>query len=375
VQVLCINKIFEAGMAAAQTNERKIQRRPVSIQDIAEAAGVSHSTVSRALHDSELISREVRQRIQQLAQEMGYTPNAVAQSLKGRRTNTVGLVITSISDPFLGRVVRGIEDVAQAARVSVFLSISYNDPDREMEIIETFQRRRVDGVISSTSQLYGPYIERLVQLNIPTVLINQQAESVVEHMHFVDSDDYAGAWQAVEHLLTLGHTRIGYLGVGNRIASNQRRLKGYRDALAAAGIRLKEEWIKSPPSPYHSHSDDVYIGQTMLPALLAAGVTAVFCYNDMIAVGVLMKCRELAISVPEQVSVVGYDDVEIAAYVTPPLTTIHQPKLRLGEIAMQMLLDLLDGCPVQNQVLPTDLVVRASSSRPPGNSATETASS
>lgn len=360
-------------MAAAQTNDPKTQRRPVSIQDIAEAAGVSHSTVSRALHNSELISREVRQRIQQLAQEMGYTPNAVAQSLKGRRTNTVGLVIASISDPFLGRVVRGIEDVAQAARVSVFLSISYNDPDREMEIIKTFQRRRVDGVISSATQLYGPYIEQLVQLNIPLVMINQQAESVAEHVHFVDSDDYAGARQAVEHLLALGHTRIGYLGVGSRVASNQRRLKGYRDALAAAGIRHKEEWIKSPPSPYYSHSDDVYIGQTMLPALLAAGVTAVFCYNDMIAVGVLMKCRELAIGVPEQVSVVGYDDVEIAAYVTPSLTTIHQPKLRLGEIAMQMLLDLLDGCSVQNQVLSTELVVRASTSRPTGNGATETA--
>jgi len=358
-------------MTTAQTDGRKTNRRSVSIQDIAEAAGVSHSTVSRALHDSDLISREVRQRIQQLAQEMGYTPNAVAQSLKGRRTNTVGLVITSISDPFLGRVVRGIEDVAQAANVSVFLSISYNDPDREMEIIETFQRRRVDGVISSTSQLYGPYIDRLRQLNIPTVMINQQAEPPVEQLHFVDANDYLGARQAVEHLLALGHTRIGYLGVGNRSSSNQRRAKGYNDAMAAVGIQPRQDWVAPPSSPhhshsslYHSHADDVHIGQTMLPVLLAAGVTAVFCYNDMIAVGALMKCRELAINVPEQVSVVGYDDVEIAAYITPPLTTIHQPKLRLGEIAMQMLLDLLDGCPVQNQVLATELVVRASSGRP-----------
>ena len=350
-------------MPTASTKESRISRRSVSIQDIAEAAGVSHSTVSRALHDSDLISREVRQRIQQLAQEMGYTPNAVAQSLKGQRTNTVGLVITSISDPFLGRVVRGIEDVARAANVSVFLSISYNDPDREMEIIETFQRRRVDGVISSTSQLVGPYIERLIELNIPTVMINQQAEGDVEHLHFVDCDDYAGARQVVDHLLELGHTRIGYLGAVSRSASNQRRLKGYCDALAAAGIHPAETWIKAPQSPYHSHADDVHIGQTILPGLLAAGVTAVFCFNDMIAVGALMACRDLAIRVPEQMSVVGYDDVEIAAYVTPPLTTIHQPKLRLGEISMQMLLDLLDGYPVKNQVLPTELVVRASSGR------------
>ena len=348
-------------MPTTPTKESRISRRPVSIQDIAEAAGVSHSTVSRALRDTGLISREVRQRIQQLAQEMGYTPNAVAQSLKERRTNTVGLVITSISDPFLGRVVRGLEDVARAANVSVFLSISDNDPDREMEIIETFQRRRVDGVISSTSQLHGPYLERLVELSIPTVMINQQAEGDVEHIHFVDCNDYAGAQQMVEHLLGLGHRRIGYLGVGSRSASNQRRLKGFCDSLATSGVHPEEGWIKAPQSPYLSHADDVHIGQTMLPALLAAGVTAVFCYNDMVAVGALMACRDLAIRVPEQMSVVGYDDVEIAAYMTPPLTTIHQPKLRLGEMAMQMLLDLLDGCPVQNQVLPAELVVRKSS--------------
>lgn len=346
--------------------EQSMTRRPVSIQDIAAAAGVSHSTVSRALNNSLLISPEVRQRIQQLAQEMGYTPNAVAQSLKGQRTNTVGLVITSISDPFLGRVVRGIEDVAQAANVSVFLSISYNDPDREMEIIETFQRRRVDGVISSTSQIREPYYARLTQLAMPIVMINQQAASESEsaRLHAVDADDYNGGRQAVEHLLALGHRRIGYLGVKSRMASNERRLASYRDALVAAGIESDPAWIKAPPSPYQSHTDDVATGQSLLPELLAIGVTAIFCYNDMIAVGALLACRDLGIAVPEQLSIVGYDDVEIARYVTPPLTTIHQPKLRLGEIAMQMLLDLLEGHPVQNQVLPTELVVRASTAPP-----------
>jgi LacI family transcriptional regulator/LacI family repressor for deo operon, udp, cdd, tsx, nupC, and nupG len=347
------------------TADKQSNRRAVSIQDIAQAAGVSHSTVSRALHNSELISPEVRQRIQQLAQEMGYTPNAVAQSLKRKRTNTVGLVVTSISDPFLGRVVRGIEDTARAAGVSVFLSISYNEPERELEIIENFQRRRVDGVISSASQLYGEYVQRLMELNIPTVVINQQAEAGVEPLHFVDSDDYDGARQATTHLLSLGHTRIGYLGLGSRTASNQRRQRGYCDALRAAGVQPEPGWMRSSAaSAYRSHTDDVVVGQTFLPDLLQAGVTAVFCYNDMVAVGVLMQCRELGVRVPQDLSVVGYDDVEIAAYVTPPLTTVHQPKLRLGELAMQMLLDLLDGRPVQDQVLPVELVVRESTAPP-----------
>lgn len=346
----------------------RMSRRPVSIQDIAWTAGVSHSTVSRALHDSPLISPEVRQRIQELAQEMGYSPNAVAQSLKGQRTNTVGLVISSAADPFVGRIVRGVEDVAQAANVSVFLSVSYNDPEREMKIIETFHRRRVDGVISATAQIHGAYVERLAQINMPTVVINRQAESEEAPMHSVDADDYGGATQAVAHLLSLGHRAIGYLGVGNRTASNRRRLAAYRDALAAAGIAARDEWMKFTPAHYQHEADDVSEAQALLPELLSAGVTALFCYNDMIAVGALLACRDLGLCVPDELSVVGYDDVEVARYVTPPLTTIHQPKLRLGEIAMQMLLDILEGLAVQNQLLPTDLIVRASTGPAPGRS-------
>ena len=339
--------------------------RPISIQDIARAAGVSHSTVSRALHDSSLISPEVRQRIQQLAHEMGYTPNAVAQSLKGKRTNTIGLVVTSIADPFVGRVVRGIEDVAQAAGVNVFLSVSNNDPQREMVVIETFHRRRVDGVISAAAQISGPYTQRLAQIKMPTVLVNQQAETDAGQLHSVEVDDYTGARQAVEHLIGMGHGRIGYLGAGNRPRSNRRRTTGYRDALAAAGIPAHEAFMRMAPAEHRYHTDDVADGQTFLPELLAAGVTAVFCYNDMIAVGALLACRELGVRVPEQVSIVGFDDIEIARYVTPPLTTVHQPKLRLGELAMQMLLDILEEHPVENQVLTTDLVVRASAGPAP----------
>ncbi len=337
-----------------------MNRRSVSIQDIAREAGVSHSTVSRALHDSPLISPAVRQRIRLLAEEMGYSPNEVAQSLKGQRTNTIGLVVTSIADPFVGRVVRGIEDVARAARINVFLSVSNNEPEREMMVIETFHRRRVDGVISAAAQISGPYTQRLAQIKMPTVLINQQAETATEQLHSVEVDDYAGARQAVEHLLALGHRSIGYLGAGNRPRSNRRRLSGYRDALAAAGAAANEAWIRIAPPDHRYHTDDVEDGQTHLPELLSAGVTAVFCYNDMIAVGALLACRDLGVAVPEQLSVIGFDDIEIARYVTPPLTTIHQPKLRLGELAMKMLLDILEEHPVQNHVLSTELVQRAS---------------
>ena len=205
-----------------------------------------------------------------------------------------------------------------------------------------------------------PIVQRLAQIKMPTVLINQQLESEADQLHCVDADDYGGARQAVEHLLALGHRTIGYIGVTDRLQSNRRRLAAYRDTLAAAGIAGDDAWARIIPARHDASSDDVLAGQALLPELLRTGVTAVFCYNDMIAVGVLLACRELGLAVPGQLSVVGYDDVELAGYVTPPLTTIHQPKLRLGELAMQMLLDILDGRPVQNQVLPTALVVRAS---------------
>jgi DNA-binding LacI/PurR family transcriptional regulator len=336
----------------------------VSIQDIARAAGVSHTTVSRALRDSPLIRPEVRAQIQRIADEMGYTPNAVAQSLKGKRTDTVGLVVTSIADPFVGRVVRGVDEVAINAKMSVILANSYNDPERAMSIMETFHRRRVDGIILASAQISEQHTKRLARIKVPTVLINQPAESEYG-MTSIDVDDYTGARLAIEHLVQLGHRAIGYLGAGNRMRSNRRRLEGYRDAMLAAGIEPRPEWIRVSPPEHRFHSDDVAGGKALLPDLLEAGVTAVFCYNDMVAVGAMLACRERGRVVPDQLSLVGYDDIEIAQYVTPPLTTVHQPKLRLGQLAMETLLELIAGRPTHNHVVNTELVRRASTAPPP----------
>ncbi len=338
--------------------------KTVSIQDIAQAAGVSHTTVSRALRNSQLISSDVRNHIQQLARSMGYTPNAVAQSLRGQRTHTIGLVVTTIADPFVGRVVRGIEDIAQKYNISLFLSASYNNPEREVSIIENFHRRRVDGVIVAAAKIDAHQELHLARLNVPIVLINQQAESDLDCLHSISVDDYAGAHKAVEHLIQLGHRKIGYLGAGNRPRSNRIRLNGYRDTLADAGLQYRDDYVRMAPVERRYHSDDVIDGKALLPDLIAAGVTSVFCYNDMVAIGAMLACRELGISIPTGLSIVGFDDVETAQYVTPPLTTVHQPKLRLGELAMEMLLDLITDHPVENHVFPTDLIVRGSTAPP-----------
>jgi LacI family transcriptional regulator/LacI family repressor for deo operon, udp, cdd, tsx, nupC, and nupG len=341
--------------------EKQSSQSRISIKDIARAAGVSHSTVSRALHDSPLISQATRQRIQALAADMGYIPDAIAQSLQTQRTGTLGLVVTSIADPFFADLIGGVEEVAATAGMSVLVSASHIDPEREIEIIETFDRRRVDGIIIASSRLGSRYTQRLARIHVPVVLINKHAEEddvPNALIHSITVDDRGGAHLAMAHLLKLGHARIGYLGMGNRLLSNRNRYTGYREALHEAGLAPQPDWAVIAPS-HNQH--DVMVGQRLFPQLWDVGVSAVFCYNDRVAIGVLMACRARDIAVPADCSVVGFDNIEYAQYMTPPLTTVHQPKREMGQLAMRMILDLLEDETVENQVLLPTLMERESS--------------
>lgn len=325
----------------------------ISIKDIAKAAGVSHSTVSRALRNSPLVNAETATQIQALAREMGYSPSAVARSLVTRRTQTVGLVVTHISDPFGDQVVDGVEDLATRAGYSVFLSSSHGNPEREVAVVETFHRRRVDGVIVLASRVGRLYGERLRELNVPIVLINNEAAGSLGSS--VSVDDEQGARLATRHLLELGHQRIGYIGSSLRPPTSLRRWSGYEAEMVRAGLSPDASLAVVP-----NCQRDIQSGQAGLGHLLAEGVTAVFCYNDRTAIGVLLEAHERGIRLPQELSVVGYDDIEPSWYVTPPLTTVHQPRFEMGRLAMQMLLDLLEGRAVSAQVLPGKLIVRGS---------------
>ncbi|MCW5860035.1 MAG: substrate-binding domain-containing protein, partial [Caldilineales bacterium] len=198
-----------------------------------------------------------------------------------------------------------------------------------------------------------------------TVLINQQADPETDHLYSVDADDYAGAREAVEHLLALGHRRIGYLGVDNRYQSNARRLQGYRDTLAAAGITPPEEWRRTIPSHRFHTEHDVVEAQALLPELLQAGVTAVFCYNDLSALGLLAEAHRQGLRLPDQLAVVGFDNVPYAELSLPSLTTVDQRKEELGRLAVTTILAARRGEPVADIRLRGDLILRASTC-PPG---------
>ena len=337
----------------------------VSIKDIAKAAGVSYSTVSRALHNSPLISLEVREQIQRIAGSMGYTPNALAQSLQSKQTNSVGLVITTISDPFFADVVNGVEEEAKKAGISVFLATTKNDPDEEIDIIETFSRRRVDGVIVASSRIDAGYASRLEQIRIPVVMVNAEAEEEGNLIYSVSVDDFDGARQAIRHLIDLGHRRIAYLGVSNRTVSNKHRMEGYIDTLKKESIEIVPERIiiNQDTSP-GDLVRDFKIGQELCEKILKTDVTAIFCYCDTIAAGVMDTCRRNGISVPQQMSIVGFDDNFICEILSPPLTTIHQPEMEIGKLAMQMILNSLAGEDVVDILLNPHIIIRESTSKP-----------
>lgn len=327
---------------------------PVSIKDIARLAGVSHSTVSRALHNSPLIPTATTQRIQQIARESGYTASAVARSLVTRKTEAIGVVVTSIADPFNGELVGGIEEAANEKGYSVILSTSQADPGREMAVVRSFQERRVDGILVASSRVGSLYLPLLEELQIPIVLINNQHGS--DFVHSIAVDNVDGAYRAAKHLLELGHRRIAYLGDRLGLHSDAERFAGFKKALDDSGVLLPEECIV--------HGDGKLEGAIVAARQLLEcreRPSAIVCYNDMSALGLLQVAEEGHIPVPDQLSVTGFDDIFFAALARPALTTIRQPRREMGREAVKMLLHLLQGTSEQKAVaIRGDLILRKS---------------
>jgi len=324
----------------------------VSIKDIAKQAGVSHSTVSRALAEHPLIPEPTRRRIQRLARKLDYTPNAIARGLVTQRTHAIGVIVTSIADPFVGEVVRGIEQIAGDQRYRVFLGTSHNDPVREVNLVKAMREWRVDGVIVASSRVGSLYKPMLKEIGVPIVLINNQ--HLGAYIHSVGVDDTRGAELATQYLISLGHKIIGHIRGPIEHLASQNRVAGYRRGLAKAGIAYNPGLIiAGDGSAEGGASATQFLSRHLRP-------TAIFCYNDMTAIGVLAALKKNGVRVPQDISLIGYDDIHLAQYVDPPLTTIRQPKDEMGQLAARMLLDLVEGKKVGNVILSGELIVRNS---------------
>jgi LacI family transcriptional regulator len=312
-------------------------RKRVTIEDVARAAGVSRQTVSRAINDQSEISPQTRARVLRIVEELGYRPSGIARGLATRRTRTLGY----------------------AEGYNVFLCNTEEDPQRELAVLRSLEGQRVDGVVLCSSRLDDRELRSMVARHSVAVLVNRRLESDGEsgRIGVVVLDDVAGGRMAVRHLLNGGHRAVGFLAGPPASRSGRWRAEGYRAALADADLPGSLAWIVHCPA-------DVDGGHQAAGDLLALhpGLTALFCYNDLVAVGALQACADLGRRVPDDVAVIGFDDIMLAALVTPPLTTCRVPRYELGAQAMRLLLAQIDGCSdsCAEVVLRPELVVRAS---------------
>ena len=337
----------------------------ITIKDIAKAAGVSHTTVSRALHDHPAISQETVEKIKRLAVKMGYVPNATARGLKTRRTCALGVIVSQIDDPFWSEVLQGIDEVLHPAGYSLFVTVTHRDKQREKEVVQALVQRGVDGVIVCAPQFSPDQSQSLNAYGLPMVVVNNEGSA--ESQYLVYNEDRYGSRLVTRHVIALGHRQIAFLGNAQGGRTTSEREKGFRQELKAAQLKVTEAYIHPAP---HSTPDGGYAATGYLLSL-AVRPTAIICYNDNMAVGVYSALYQAGLRVPQDMSVVGYDDIAFAAFLTPPLTTLRQFKHDLGSGAARLMLRILeartesgDWLEPQKVGLNGELVVRNSTAAP-----------
>jgi LacI family transcriptional regulator len=329
--------------------------RRVTMSDVAREAGVSLMTVSRVVNNKGDVSTATRQHVLATVERLGYRPSSIARGLATKRTRTLGLVIPDIANPFFSDVARGSEHEAHAEGYNVFLCNTEEDPQREESLLHSLEEQRVDGVVLCSSRLDQDRLLEALQRHPAVVLVNLWLDA--DNVGTVLLDDQSGGRIATEHLLNSGHRAVGFLAGPPMSQSGQNRAGGYRAALADAHLSNHSAWTR-PCAPM------VEGGRKVALDLLRAQpeLTALFCYNDLVAVGALQACTELGRRVPEDLAIVGFDDIPLAALVTPPLTTCRVPRYELGVNAMRLLLDHINGRAGEctDILLGPELVVRAS---------------
>ncbi len=345
-------------MPSHTTSKKALSTKPegiVTLEQVAQHAGVSPSTVSRILNGTAAVSEAKKQAVESAIRELGFQPNPVARGLAGGRTMSIGVVTQVISSPFYGEALHGIErELERAGYVPLFVSGHWNEAD-ERKAIETLQSRRVDGLIVLAGRLGNEELTRLSE-RLPMVVVGRQA--FAPQLFSFSFDNRSGARMATEHLLKLGHRRIAIL-VGDRQHDDaMEREAGYRDALAAAEIEVDPKLVLQ--------SDYTEAGGLMaMNALLERETpfTAVFSSNDQMAFGAILGLAKRNLRVPDDVSVIGFDDLMMARYAMPPLSTIRHSVYEIGEQAAAAMLALLRGQAPQIHLPAPELVLRESTRR------------
>jgi LacI family transcriptional regulator len=338
-------------------------REAVTLRDVARAAGVHPGTASRALNETtrSLVRPETVERVVAAAGALGYKPNYLARSFKTRRTRSVGVVIPDINNPLFPPIVLGVEDRLASGGYVTLLANTQNDPDRRQRIFEGMLERRVDGLIVATARRQDPGLVEIAAQGVPIVLVNR----VVEDRSFssVSVDDAAGIRMVVEHLVELGHERIGHIAGPQSMSTGYARYQGFLASMAASGRAVEPSLVS------FAESFTLAEGERCAAVLLARDErpTAIVAANDMLAIGCLTAVEAAGLRCPQDISVVGFNDMPFMDRLNPPLTTVHIPQYDLGAQAAELLIDELHHAdmPLEMRLVTPSLVVRGSTAPVP----------
>lgn len=307
-------------------------RRNPTIREVAQRANVSVTTVSHVINDTRFVSDTLRRRVQQAMDELGYHPNALARSLRRGQTHTLGLILPDSANPFFAEIGRNIEASAFEQGYSLILCNTEGSLDRERIYVELLNRKQVDGIIFVAAGDRTNSLGSLLELKIPLVFVDRDLPGI--QVDAVLVDNHEGGYLATRHLIDHGHSRIGCIAGPSHLTPSAQRVTGYRDALTEACLPIDEDLILR--GDFHPES-----GRLATLELLnhKQPPTAIFTCNDLMAIGALRAAEASGLRVPDDLAIVGFDDIELATYTTPPLSTIAQPKKELGHLAVQLLLD------------------------------------
>ncbi|MBO0992116.1 LacI family DNA-binding transcriptional regulator [Bacillus sp. SD088] len=321
-------------------------KKQATIYDIAKKAQTSTATVSRVLSDSGYpVSNKLKARIQQVAKELNYIPNMIGRQLKTNNSMTVGVIIPSITNPFYSSIVLGIEDIARSRGYHVLLCNSHRSPELEEEYLKTLLEKQVRGLIVSSISSNKELVEALVQKGLNVVAFDQTIEGL--DCSQIQFDFRKGGFLATEYLIEKAHRKIGFISSPLTRPSRLSIYEGYQHALEKYGMKTEKEWIQiaSNEEELSERNYEFNNGIDLTRKLLQCSnlPTAIFVCNDMTAFGVMNELANHGVKVPEQMSVIGFDNIEFSQMITPSLTTIQQPDYEMGRMACNILLDQLDG--------------------------------
>lgn len=332
--------------------------KKLTLEVIGQMAGVSRATVSRVINKPDTVRPKLRERVEKVIAETGFRPHAVARSLASSRTNILGLIIPSVSqtlftDPYYPTLIRGISQACNANDYTLSLFVFHSHAEEEQVFQRAVGSGLIDGLIVTTDRVNEPFIDELLARDLPFIYIGRPPDTT--RVSYIDVDNVVGMFLATKHLIRLGYQRIAHIAApANKTVGIDRR-QGYISALMEAGLAVEDELIA-----YGNFTQDS--GYIAMRQLLSQHPDAVCVGSDVMALGAMNAIHEAGLHIPEDVAVMGFDDLAPASAATPPLTTIRQPVARTGSLAVETLIDILDTGPepLRHIILPTEIVVRAS---------------